>query len=197
MKKYTLDTNVFRHRTNSRDQNSLEQKGAKLFWRKIKDEINQNKAMLLIPKEVIRELTIQSYTLKPKQVEKINELKTLCTQTIPDYLTEEIENVIIEMSAYVRAEFKDEMGQQQLEYPSISDSRILYSAYCEDSILVTSNIRDFMIYPLLFPQSEECLYNLKTNKFVKIPEDGYKTIHNDGTFQDLLNRFYKLSNGNE
>ncbi len=59
LKQYTLDTNVFRHETSKTGDANL-RKTAKNFWRRAKHKIVNGDAILLAPKEVIRELEIQS-----------------------------------------------------------------------------------------------------------------------------------------
>ncbi len=78
----------------------------------------------------------------------------------------------------------------RMERLEASDARILYTAYDEDSILVTANVKDFMLYPLLFPAGEERLYCMKTNQYIKISATSHKTIHDDSGFQTYLKEFY-------
>ncbi|RYG72926.1 DUF4411 family protein [Lentibacillus lipolyticus] len=193
IKHYTLDTNVFRYKTEENNLSNLKYQTHK-FWKKIKDEITNNEAILVIPKEVINELEVQSFTLKDSQVKKINKLISLCIEVAPERLTQEMEHLIRNMQAYIRANFKRELGRKQVEYGGVSDARILYTAYCQDSILVTANVRDFLLYPLLYPQGEDILYDLKENDFVRIPCEGYEKIHEDAQFKSLLGKFYTLDN---
>ncbi|KON66455.1 hypothetical protein AKG34_26280 [Peribacillus butanolivorans] len=189
VKQYTLDTNIFRYETNPSADHL--QKAARVFWNQIRQEMLDGEAVLLVPKEVVRELHIQSFTLSEKENNKIAGLLKLCTEVVPERLSPEIEHQIREMSAYVRSEFKADIGMK-MEYGGVSDARILYSAYSEDSILVTANVKDFLLYPLLFKNDEERLYDMKENAFVKIPEDVYSTIHADSVFKGLLQDFFEL-----
>lgn len=191
LKEYTIDTNVFRHETNENDGADL-RLGAHTFWTKVKEEIENEEAVLFVPKEAIRELEAQSFTLSDKQNRKINGLLELCIEVEPDNLSPDIEQAIKKMSAYIRAKHRNDLNQPKIEYGKVSDARILYTAYKEDSILVTANIKDFLLYPLLFPQDEQWLYNMKTNTFVEIPEAGYDNIHASEKFQELLQEFYEL-----
>lgn len=107
-----------------------------------------------------------------------------------------MEHLIRIMQACIRANYKNEIGREKVEYGGVSDARILYTAYSNDSILVTANIKDFLLYPLLYPQNEDILHDLKKNTFVNIPSEGYTKIHGDDKFQRLLKEFYSLDNDN-
>ncbi|WP_373895372.1 hypothetical protein ACUL41_13915 [Virgibacillus natechei] len=67
LKQYTLDTNVLRYKINRDDGNDL-RNAARIFWRKVENQIKHNEAVLLIPQEVIRELEVQSFTLKNHKI---------------------------------------------------------------------------------------------------------------------------------
>lgn len=121
----------------------------------------------------------------------------ICSEVFPDNLTTDIEHSIRKMSAYIRANHRENLERDKIGYGDVFDARILYTAYYEESILVTSNVRDFMLYPLLFPQGEERLYDLKENAFVQIPSDGYQSIHKDMAFRTMLYEFYHLEDARE
>ncbi|WP_339252933.1 DUF4411 domain-containing protein [Sporosarcina sp. FSL W8-0480] len=193
MKQYTLDTNVFRYKTNPTGDHAL-RNSAKSFWKGTLREIQSGEAVLLVPEEVVRELKVQSFTLAEKEKRKIADLLGFCQEVSPNRLSIEIEHKIRELSAYVRSNFKSDIGQDKMEYGGISDSRILYTAYDEDSILVTANVKDFLLYPLLFPHNEERLFDMKENKFVRIPEQGYYKIHSDIGFKSMLQSFFEFDN---
>lgn len=191
MKQYTLDTNVFRHKTNGKNDNI--QPSAKHFWTKVIQEITQNEAVLLVPKEVIRELEVQSFTLSDSKNQKISQLLKLCIEVNPKTLNDEIEHCLRKMAACIRKpELRQTFKQLKVEGLKVSDARILYTAYTEDSILVTANVKDFMLYPLLFEESEERLYCLKNNKFITVPAESYEKIHEDETFKSLFKELTNL-----
>src|SRR5699024_7345961 len=119
---------------------------------------------LFLPKEVLRELKVQSFSLPKSENDRIENLVKLCQVTSPIF-SNEIEHNIREITAYIRSEFKSAIGRKNMEYGNISDARILYTAYSEDSILVTANVKDFLIYPLFFPRNEDRLYNIKDNSY--------------------------------
>ncbi len=186
-----LDTNIFRHKTNANDSADL-QAGARSLWNKIIEEVYNHHAVLLVPKEVVRELEVQSFTLKENQNEKIADLLEMCREIEPEHFNIDIEFSLRKLSAYIRAQHRGLLVSDKVEYLKASDARILYTAYYKDSILVTSNVKDFILYPLLFPAGEERLYCMKTNQYIKIPDDGHRTIHDDITFQGMVQDFYRL-----
>ncbi len=101
MKQYTLDTNIFRHKTNDNDSPDL-RIGAAKTWAKMLQEVNDNQAVLMVPKEVIRELNLQSFTLNPKQNKGIAQLISLCKEVEPDNYNIDVEYSLRNLAAYVR-----------------------------------------------------------------------------------------------
>lgn len=192
LKQYVLDTNIFIYLTNRSSSDDLRRE-TRYFWKKAKKEFENGEAVLLVPKEVRRELEIQSYTLTEERNNRTNALLEHCREVSPTNLTQDVEHKIRQLTAYVRANFKEDIGRDKMEYGGVSDSRILYTAYIEDGILVTGNVKDFLLYPLLFPLEEQRIYSINENKFVVIPPDGYTKIHSDPDFQKLLKEFFKLS----
>lgn len=184
LKQYTIDTNVIRHETNKTGAPNL-MKAAKRFWRTIKEEIEKGEAAILVPAEVVRELKVQSHTLKASENVKIQNLLNHCIEVSPP-VSPEIEHCIREMSAYLRANYKNDIVFPKMEYGGVSDARILYSAYYEDSVLVTANIRDFLLYPFLFANQEKCLYDLIANNYIQIPEAVYAKVWQDDTFKEMF-----------
>ena len=189
-KQYTVDTNFFRYHANNNGDQNL-RRAAALFWRTAKEEIEKGEAVILIPAEVRRELEIQSHTLPDRENNKIQRLLANCQEVSPS-VSIELEHQVRTMSAYLRANYRNTLGNLPIEYGGVSDSRILYSAYYEDSILVTANVKDFMLYPFLFNQSEDRLYDLKQNQFVHISEEAYNLVWQDSDFQNMFLKLSKL-----
>lgn len=196
LKQYILDTNLFRHATNPNSGDELN-RSARLFWKVALQEFKNGKAVLLVPDEVRRELEVQLYTLSKKEKRKIEDLLSLCEEVVPTRVSIEIEHILRIITSYVRAYYKDEVGRDKMEIGKVSDMRILYTAYVTDGILVTANERDFLLYPLLFEQHEERLYEVKGRAYVSIPEDGYETIHEDPIFKGMLQDFFVLDQESE
>ena len=49
-----------------------------------------------------------------------------------------------------------------------------------------------MVYPFLFNQSEDRLYDLKQNQFIRIPEEAYNLVWKDPHFQNMFQELSKL-----
>lgn len=194
MKQYTLDTNVFRYKATKAEPQYKKQ--AKRFWKQVTEEIRNGEAVLFVPSEVKRELEVQSFTLGDKYNASLSELLEDC-MPLPDVSTIEIEHQIRQMTAYVRSEYQQKIGRE-MEYGGVSDARILYTAYEKDSILVTSNIKDFLLYPLLFAEDDQDrLYDFLSNSFVKIAPELHQEIHNDEAFIGMLETLYELEENAE
>jgi predicted nucleic acid-binding protein len=195
-KAYLLDTNVFRYKSNP-SAHKIHKKAGKRFWKNVLQEVRNGEASLFIPREVVRELEIQSYTLSEKENQRIADLLEQIEVTIPDIATPEIEHHIRKMAAYIRSEYKNEIHTvKDMEYGGVSDARILFAAWQYDCILVTSNIKDFMLYPLLFPQNENRLFNLLSEMYVTNNPSVYEKIHKDPTFKGMMQVLHKMIEGN-
>lgn len=190
LKQYTIDTNVIRYQVSKTGDQILE-RAARVFWRTIKENVEKGEAVILVPSEVVRELKVQSHVLKASENVKIQNLLNHCLEVSPP-VSIEIEHHIREMSAYLRANYKRDIGFPKMEYGGVSDARILYGAYYEDSILVTANIRDFLLYPFLFAQHEKRLYDLILSKYIQIPELVYAKVWQDETFKEMFQHLVKL-----
>lgn len=192
LKYYTLDTNVFRYPSNPSFKNL-----AKRFWENAIIEVINGESVLGVPQEVIRELEIQAFTLKKKENDHINKLIKLCeSNSDSEFLTIYVEHQLRKMSAYVRSRFnfniKSDTGKN-MNYGNISDARILYEAYELDSILVTSNTKDFLLYPLLFEQDDyDRIYDLLANEYINVTKGTYRKIHDDKGFQVMLNELKEI-----
>ncbi|MEK5039722.1 hypothetical protein [Sporosarcina sp. FSL K6-3457] len=104
MKSYTLDTNIFRYAVNPTGSDNL-RRAAKLFWKNALLEFKNGKAILLVPREVIRELEVQSFNLPEKENRKIAGLLELCQEVSPSRLSPEIEHKNRQVTSYVRSKF--------------------------------------------------------------------------------------------
>lgn len=187
---------MFVYLSNSDSSKELN-RAAYTFWKKAKDEFQNGEAVLLVPKEVRRELEVQDFHLKAKEKRKTAKYLELCKVVSPVHLSQDIEHQIRKITSYVRNNLKEYIGRDKMDYGGVSDARILYTSYVEDAILVTANVKDFLLYPLLFPQHEECLYDLKENTYVTIPKEGYEKIHSDPYFKELLQDFFELDQESE
>lgn len=154
------------------------------------------KAILLIPDEVRLELKVQMIAkdLRPSEKRRIARLISECTVSSIG-LKSNIEQHLRIMSGYIakqyRQEFEDEIGLKA-QYLRTSDARILHSAFSEDGIIVTRNIKDFLLYLVMNDQEEEVLYDIADGKFVQISAQLHETIHQDQRFCRLFSKFIKI-----
>lgn len=197
LKSYLLDTNGFRYLTNPKENKDIK-KAAKAFWIHAVKEIQNGEAVLVIPKEVARELEVQSFSLPggEKQAERIAALLEEVEVTLPDISTPEIEHQIRKISAYVGEEFrgiiKTELDIAKVKYGSVSDIRILYTAWQYDCILVTGNVKDFVIYPLFFPSVEDRLFDIISSTYKKYGVPAYNQIITDPVFNGMMEDLQQL-----
>jgi predicted nucleic acid-binding protein len=112
-KAYLLDTNVFRYKSNP-SAHKIHKKAGKRFWKNVLQEVRNGEASLFIPREVVRELEIQSYTLSEKENQRIADLLEQIEITIPDITTPEIEHHIRKMAAYIRLSTKTKSIQSKI-----------------------------------------------------------------------------------
>lgn len=122
-----------------------------------------------------------------KELRNIAELLEFSNE-IPVLNSIEMEHQIRKIAAYVKANYKLELDiGKGVEYPSVADAIILLTAWQESLILVTANIRDFMLLPILSAQNEEVLLDITSNSFVNIPLSLHTSIHHDEDFRQMLN----------
>ena len=120
------------------------------FGKKIKEDSN---AILMIPEEVKVELDVQllaEIPPKPNERQRILDAVNDC-QIVYEKSTREIENKLRELSAILKAKYGSRIHEEcQLtpQYMQVSDARILSAAYEQDAILVTRNIKDFILSKL-------------------------------------------------
>jgi len=188
---YVVDTNAYRLPTSQDKQpHAVVNKDAAIqFWDMIRIETTLNKASLYTPSEVLRELEVQFYMLPEDMKVEIakllvmqNELKTMPTV--------EIEHQIRKMQAYIRSKYtlaiKEELGLKNTNYGGVSDARIQYAAWRKEAILVTTNVKDFILYPLLFDDPEEdVLYNLIANEYKHYSLQLFEMILTDPIFLQM------------
>lgn len=213
-----IDTGFYRYFVEKNTEPSLK-RSSRSFWVDASLEVESGNAVILVAEDVEREMEVQSFSHVEMEKRKATEFLEIVKMTSPQRVSQEIEHLFRKMNAYVKTEFRAELNEEPLfkkirtytreiargliredffkedntSYGDILDARTIYSAYEEDAILVTANIKDFLLYPLLFPVNQERLYDLKKNKPFLIPEPAYRAIHNDETFKGYLAEFFWLN----
>lgn len=185
LKKYLVDTVAVRYRVNKDYK-----KPVRRFWKKALEEVGNGEAVLLIPEEVFRELEIQSFGFSAhnnkRELDNIANVLETCNK-IPTIASIEIEHQLRKMAAYVRGNYKEDIDVGKgIEYPGVSDSRILCTAWRNDCVVVTANIRDFMLLPLLDAPGEEILYDVVSGQYITVTEEAHQKIHSDETFKSMF-----------
>lgn len=192
MRKYVLDTNVFRDASapGNDDATKARRQQAIDFFKEVSAD---EKAILLIPEESKLELMVQMVAkdLRPSEKRKISRWINQCSVS-SNVLESEIEQYIRMMSSYIvkryRQEFEQETGLKA-QYLRTSDARILYDAFSEDGVIVTRNVKDFLLYLVLNDHEEKVLYNIGNSNFVRISAQLHETIHQDTRFSNLFSKF--------
>lgn len=191
---YILDTNLFRYHADKRNDVNVKnhRKAAIDFWNNIIEESTNQEADVLIPLEVKNELLVQRNQLKDSVNQKIDVL--LNHFDIDDYvLPPAIELELRLLSSYVIGKYRDVIQPTEMSggepykvsYLQASDARILASAYMNDGVLVTRNIKDFIIYLFLCPPGAKCLYDFVEKQYITIPQEGMDQVLQDVKFQEM------------
>ena len=111
-------------------------------------------------------------------------------ETLPDISTPEIEHQIRKISAYVGEKFREvikaELDIAKVKYGGVSDIRILYTAWQYDCVLVTGNVKDFILYPLLFSHEEDRLFDIITGTYKKYGLPAYSVITTNSVFEGMM-----------
>ncbi|MBP1994673.1 DUF4411 family protein [Paenibacillus eucommiae] len=187
---YMPDTNMFRDFVNSNANQAKLKQAAHDFWTSTSTLAALNQAEIKIPKEVEAELKVQMHTFTSTQHKNIL-TQILNQNVVVDFpLPIDLERELREFTNYLRD--NNNFNQTVIRHPDYglnylqaSDARILVTAYKYDGILVTHNIKDFLIYDLLFEPTEDKLYDYVNKRFVKVPSAGRTLIEQDAWFQKL------------
>lgn len=180
---YLLDTNFFRYYSNAA---SPYQEKAALFWEKIKAEVSDDVALIGTSEEVVRELEVQFLELETDQVEEIQEL-LIDTTVFPYKFSIDAEYALQQLGSYVCKTYKNSLREVGLPIDLIgtSDSRIILTALENECLIVTANVKDFLVYILLSFDPLFSIYDPNGGKIVCIPNDLYNSIQKDANFQTL------------
>lgn len=193
---YILDTNLFRYHTDKRNDDTVKKnrKAAIDFWNKMLRESVAQQANVLIPLEVKNELLVQKSQLKDLVNQKID---LLLNHFDIDYyvLPPDVELELRLLSSYVAGKYRDVIQPAEISggehykvtYLQTSDARILASAYMNDGVLVTRNIKDFIIYLFLCPPGVSRLYDFVEKQYVTIPQESMDLVLQDTEFQRMKN----------
>lgn len=202
---YFIDTNVIRYlsqtSTTEKILNEHWLAAAEIFLDKALEEIENDKARLRIPLEVYRELELHSLNYQThwiwasEEIKQYVELLKHISERTPhtEYSTEAIYRLKI-LAVYL-SKYNHPLKNSGFDFSfkagGENDVRILCAAYDYEGVIVTGNIKDFLVYLLLNDEMEQkdILYNIETNEYVKIPEDILQTIWADQDFQNYKQEF--------
>ena len=207
---YMMDTNVIRYqvgRNSSLEERRLKQAAIE-FWGTVQEETLARRTEIMLPKEVVAELDIQMHSLT---LQKQDKLRIIIESLLIDSfdLSLSLEYDLRKFSSYVIHHYREHLIPKQqttmqhgkssykIEYLQTSDARILVSAYLNDAILVTRNIKDFIVYLLFCAPEEKRLYDFVEKQFVTIPAEGLDLICQDSYFQEVRSKLEQLLVGEE
>ncbi|MED2688870.1 hypothetical protein [Bacillus toyonensis] len=219
-KKYSLDTNVIRYQaapsipvakqTEKNKEQVRLKKATTLFWAKLFQELTNNQAEIILTNEVLRELEIQITTLSNKDSKNVKKvLQTLKMKMgmsnlnyqdallSPANTTLQAEHHYRELAAYIQNSYKQALvGNDAFKYPAVSDARIQLESWSGSYTLVTANVKEFILYPLLFeyPECNEKLYDLKSSKFKIFKESTVKTVQADNIYKGYIQKIQDALN---
>lgn len=198
---YFTDTNCFRYPSASTTSSSSPEMVAikkhkaitRKFWNAAIKGISLGKSDIMTCSEVEQELKVQSYGLKPKENREINNFLSFVevdSTEIPVYL----EYLLRDFSAYVRSKYRNliVVKGESMEYLRVSDARIFVASYLNDAVLVTGNMKDFLLYPLFFEDGDDVLYDILNQNYFHIPLLARTIIQQDAFYQKVLKEMKAL-----
>lgn len=150
MPDYLPDTNLFRYLD---VQNEAYKTAARDFFAGIQADAAAGKAKIFLSAEVDCELEVQMHTLSEREGHTIQEKLRGLTRVNAD-LSKALEHDLRKFSNYIRStKFRDvfKIPGYKMEYLQASDARILVDAYINDAVIVTANIKDFVMYSVISP----------------------------------------------
>jgi len=190
---YLPDTNLFRYM----DNNDLEtyKQAAREFFTMARQEIVEGKSQILVSPEVKCELEVQMHTLKAREQQSVRNLLAVLPQSTNTNLPIDLERDLRIFSNYIRSsQFKGifKIPHYKHDYLHISDARILADAYRNDAVLVTANIKDFIVYSLFNEPGEQKLYDFLNKCYVEVPPETRAAIATDPLFLTLQTKLETL-----
>lgn len=128
------------------------------FWNRVRKELSEGTAELIVSKEVEVELNVQCHTLLKTEKKKVRQYLEYATVDDTFDLSIKLERELRDFSNYSRSnKFRHffNIGSYKWDYLRASDARILVDAYLNDAILVTANIKEFLVLSFLRRQRGE------------------------------------------
>ena len=179
------------------DNNDLEtyKQAAQEFFTMARREIMEGKSQILLSSEVKCELEVQMHTLKTREQQTIRRLLAGLPQTMNANLPVDLEQELRIFSNYIRAtQFNGifKIPDYKLDYLRTSDARILVDAYRNDAVLVTANIKDFIVYSLFCEPREQKLYDFLNKRYVEVSPEARAAIATDPLFLSLQTKLEAL-----
>lgn len=177
-----LDTNILRYYGN-RKKDAAQYHLIKAFWDDVQAFPNNYK--LCIAEETFEEIVVQLPVIERNAPKVAAELNLLISylEIIRTPYDVTLEHKMRQVAAYVKTKYSVKMPNgKEMEYPSVSDARILLTAYYDDLRLVTKNIRDFMLFACI----DGVLWDPETNTEVIIDEETYLKLKEDSILNDFV-----------
>ncbi|MCU5070108.1 MULTISPECIES: PIN domain-containing protein [Bacillus cereus group] len=178
---FLLDTNALRYQATP---GSPYQGVANRFWEKTLERVEKGELGLYTANEVVRELEVQSHSVHPDEAQIIHEVLLPQIEKLDFIYDAEAEHLVRQASAFLSHNYEITLpsGKTMKKYPGVGDARILLTAYENDCEIITANVNDFMLYPLLYPQTGKVLYDLLREQYVEIDPQLYERIQKDARF---------------
>ncbi len=195
MIKYVIDTNVIRDLSKQSDDRTVREQSERCrrFWEIIKQDEN---AVLLIPEETKTEIEVQLLANNPhKESERKRILAAISDcQIAGETISRKAEVQLRRLSAILKSQYGERIRAEVGVTPQhlqVSDARVLCAALVQDGILVTRNVRDFILYLFLTDLDEDVLYDTGREGYVAISPELYQQVHEHVDFQTAVVEFFE------
>ncbi|HEU4963582.1 MAG TPA: hypothetical protein VFV52_06950 [Bacilli bacterium] len=179
-----LDTNVLRYRAGASAQCDVS-----ACWDFVSDP--HNGYDVYVSDETLRELKVQRYVLRPDEAHLLFEQVVPHLDTLSFAGDLEREHLVRELASYVKRTYRlqvpasaHQTAGKEMQYPSVSDARILLTALDAGATLVTKNVKDFLVY-LLFGY---VIWDPVDNYSIVLTQDLWDELQEDEGVQDLVER---------
>lgn len=192
MTDYLLDTNLFRYLDVPTEAYKT---AARDFFVGVQTDVIKGKTTLFLSAEVACELDVQMHTLREKEKRAIRNMLPVLTQVNAD-LPKALEHDLRKFSNYLRSpKFNDlfKVAGYKMEYLKASDARIMVDAYMSDAVIVTANIKDFIVYSVISEPMEPKLYDFLNKTYVEVSSEAREAIEDDPFYLDIQTKLETLS----
>ncbi|PGM69896.1 hypothetical protein CN952_21780 [Bacillus cereus] len=192
---YLIDTDLIKHAANSKYE---KKKKLRQFWEWIREEVKMDRGTIFTSDEIIHQIKVEEFKFIPKQDQEIKEILQELT-SLAYFPSISTEHIVRMAASYLKNKysFDFELAGLKIEYPDVSQTRVILTALEKDiGTIVTNKTDKFLVFLFLGGFDDIYLLNPLTDEQVTIPVTLYEKICNDDVFRSYQQEVQKYLYGN-